>query len=126
VGDTISVAIDFPAFEKGVNSASFSLKYDMDKLQPVKVIEGNFGASSAGKSTFKGEFDPSAGQVIGVLQLEGNNLATTGGALAVAQFKVISAGKAALTPTSFAAIGNERKSLLVVSPPAHQLDLIKR
>ena len=58
--------------------------------------------------------------------MEGNNLATTGGALAVAQFKVIAPGKSALTPTSFVAVGNDQKGLLVVSPPAHQIDLIKR
>ena len=126
VGDTISVAIDFPAVDKGVNAVSFALRYDTDKLQPLKVIEGNFGKPSTAKSTFKGEFEPSAGQVFGVLQMEGNNLATTGGALAVAQFKVIAPGKSALTPTSFVAVGNDQKGLLVVSPPAHQIDLIKR
>jgi general secretion pathway protein D len=126
VGEVISVSIELPALEAGVNSMSFALKYEADKMLPVKVTEGNIGTRADSKTTFKSDIDPGASQVMGVIQLEGNGLATTGGTLAVAQFRVISPGGASLTTTSISAVSLENKPVQVVTPPPHQLNLSRR
>jgi general secretion pathway protein D len=126
VGEVISVAIELPALEKGINSMSFSLKYDREKMLPLKVTEGNLGERADSKTTFKSDIDPGASQVMGVVQLEGNGLATTGGTLAIAQFRVVFPGTAALTPASFSAASLENKPVQVVMPPPHQINLSRR
>jgi general secretion pathway protein D len=126
VGEVIAVAIELPALEKGINSMSFSLKYDRERMLPVKVTEGNLGERANSKTTFKSDIDPGASQVMGVVQLEGNGLATTGGTLAIAQFRVISPGAAALAPAAFSAVSLENKPVQVVMPPPHQINLSRR
>lgn len=126
VGETISVSVDLPGTASGVNAATFALKYDAEILQPIKISEGSISTRSGSKSMFHGEIDASAAQAVGILQMDGNSVAATSGSLGVVQFKVLAAGKAAIYPMAFSALGPEHKPLVVVKPQALQVNLVSK
>lgn len=125
VGQTLSVAV---AAEPGhrLSALTYALKYDKDKLQPVKVFPGSLISRAGNKGVLHDEIDDGAGLWVVGMQMEGGNLAVGGGTVGIAQFRVIAAGQAAIQTVSLAASGEENKELPVVAPLPLQIEAVDK